>query len=75
MCQAHNRCSEKAIRYLQTASMVVEKGGESRTINSCQQCYNEKVGAARQTATEIVAMERGSGEEGAPWKAMEGIWE
>ena len=40
-----NRCSEKAIRYRQIASMVVEEGGESHTINLCQQCYNEKVGA------------------------------
>ena len=26
------RCSEKAIRYLQIASMVIEEGGEGRTI-------------------------------------------
>ena len=34
-----------------------------------------KVSAAGQTATEVVAMERGGGEEGASWKAMEGFWE
>ena len=38
-----NRCSEKAIRYWQAASMVVEEGGEAHTTNLCQQCYNEKL--------------------------------
>ena len=38
-----NRCSEKFIRYWQIASMVVEEGGEARTINLCQQCYNENL--------------------------------
>ena len=37
-----NRCSEKAIRYWQFASVVVEEGGEARTVNLCQQCYNER---------------------------------
>ena len=36
-----NRCSEKAVRW-QIASVVVEEGGEARTINLCQQFYNEK---------------------------------
>ena len=30
-----NRCSEKAIRYLQFASVVVEESGEVRTVNLC----------------------------------------
>ena len=38
-----HRCSEKAIRYWQIASIVVEEGGEARTINLRQQCYNEKL--------------------------------
>ena len=37
-----NRCSEKAVRYWQTASVVVEEGGEAHTVNVCQQCYNEQ---------------------------------
>ena len=37
-----NRCSEKAIRYWQIASVVIEVGGEVRTINLCKLCYNEK---------------------------------
>ena len=32
----------KALRYMQIASMVMEEGGEARTINLCQLCYNEK---------------------------------
>ena len=37
-----NRCSEKAISYWQFASVVVEEGGEARTINLRQQCYSER---------------------------------
>ena len=36
------RCSEKALRYWQTASMVLEEGGEAHTINLCEQCYSEQ---------------------------------
>ena len=38
-----NQCSDKALRYMQIASMVIEEGGEAHTINSCQQCHNEKL--------------------------------
>ena len=38
-----NRCTEKALRYMQIASMVTEEGGEARTINLCKQCYNERL--------------------------------
>ena len=31
------------MRYMQTALMVIEEGSEARTINLCQQCYNEKL--------------------------------
>ena len=37
------RCSEKAIRYWQIASMVAEEGGEAHTVNLCQQCHNEQM--------------------------------
>ena len=37
-----NRCTEKAVRYWQFASVVVEEGGEAHTINLRQQCYNEQ---------------------------------
>ena len=36
-----NRCSDKALRFWQFASVVVEDGKESHTGNLCQQCYNE----------------------------------
>ena len=36
-------CSDKALRYMQIASMVVEEGGEARTINLCKQCCNERL--------------------------------
>ena len=40
-----NRCSNKALRFLQFASGVVE---ESYTVNLCQQCYNERLTAQDQ---------------------------
>ena len=38
-----NRCSEKAVRYWQIASVLVEEGVEAHTVNVCQQCYNEQL--------------------------------
>ena len=38
-----NRCSDKALGSMQIASMVIEEGGEGRTINLCKRCYNEKL--------------------------------
>ena len=38
-----NRCSEKAVRCWQIASVVVEQGGEAHTIILCQQCCNERL--------------------------------
>ena len=39
-----SRCSEKAVRYWQIASVMVEEGGEAHAVNLCQQCYNEQLG-------------------------------
>ena len=36
-----NRCSEKALGYTRTASMVTEEGGQARTNNVGRPCYNE----------------------------------
>ena len=48
------RCSEKAVRYWQFASVVVEKGEDDHTVNKCQHFYNERtVGTARQAKVEI----------------------
>ena len=38
-----SRCSEKAGRHWQFASVVVEVGGESHTVNLCQECHNEQM--------------------------------
>ena len=46
-------------------SLVVEEGGEARTTNLCKLCYNAKLVQQGNTATEIMGMERGGGEEGA----------
>ena len=39
-----NRCSNKALRSMQIASMVIEEGGEAHTINLCKLCYSAKHG-------------------------------
>ena len=36
-----NRCSNKALRFWQFASVVVEDGKVSYTVNLCQQCYTK----------------------------------
>ena len=38
-----SRCSEKTIRKRQIAPMVIEEGGEARTINLCKLCHNAKL--------------------------------
>ena len=43
-----NRCSDKALRFWQFASVVVEDGKGSYTANLCQQCYNERLTAQGQ---------------------------
>ena len=38
-----NRCSDKALSFWQTASVVAEDGEESYTANLCQQCNKKLV--------------------------------
>ena len=64
ICWSDNRCSEKAVRYWQIASMVLKKV-ERPTQSFMSAVLQRTVGAARQAATEIVAMERSSGKEAA----------
>ena len=40
-----NRCRDKAPRFWQFASVVVEDGKEAHTVNLCQQCYDESLTA------------------------------
>ena len=40
-----NRCSDKALRFWQFASVVVGDGEEVSTVNLCQQCHNESLTA------------------------------
>ena len=67
-----NRCSEKAVRYWQFASVV---GEEAHTVNLCQHCYNERtVGTARQAEVEFVAIESSRGKESTSWENVENCW-
>ena len=42
MFRCDNRCSDKALRFWQFASLVVEDGKESYTANLCQWCNHER---------------------------------
>ena len=65
-----NRCSENAIRYWQFASVFVEEGGEARTVNLCQQCYNER--RVQQGELRLNSWQwRAVVEEGTSWKNLE----
>ena len=81
-----NRCSDKAPRFWQFASVVVEEGEESYTTNWCQQCCNkhdqlvpamlqQKSGGNRRQTLDEVAVVRGRGEEGASLNVVENAGE
>ena len=67
-CDKH--CSDKALRFWQFASAVVEDGEEVHTVNLCQHCRNESL-TAHGLAVEELAVEGSRGKEGALWKTME----
>ena len=64
-----NRCSGKALGYMQIASMVVEEGGEARTTTLCKRCFYEKL--VQQGNTPLKSMERDCGKKGSSWQIME----
>ena len=69
-----NRCSEQASRYMQIASMVIEEGGEARTINLCKLYYNAKpVQQCKQPlkSWEWKEVEEKKGHRGRMWKVFE----
>ena len=69
-----NRCSAKAVRYWQFASVVVEEGGDAHTVNLCQQCYNEQVvqqGKPRLKSWQWRAVVERKAHRGRIWKVME----
>ena len=51
--------------------MVVEEGGEARTVNLCQQCHDERRVQQGEPGLKLVAMEGSRGEEGTSWKNLE----
>ena len=68
-----NHWGEKAVRYWQFASVVVEEGGEAHTINLCQQCYNEQMvqqGKPRLTSRQWRAVVEKKAQRGRSWKVM-----
>ena len=65
-----NCCSEKAVRYWQFASMVVEEVGEARTVNLCQQSFHERWVQQGEPRLNSWAMEGSRGEKGTSWKYL-----
>ena len=68
-----NRCSEKAVRYWQFASVVVEEGGEARTMNLCQQCFYERMvqqGKPRLNSWQWRALAEKKAHRGRIWRVM-----
>ena len=68
-----NRCSDKALRFKQFASVVVDDVEESYTVNLCQQCYNERLCGTGPGAVEVLAVEGSGGKEGASWQIVENV--
>ena len=68
-----NRCSDKAVRCWQFASVVVEEGGEVHTVNLCQQCCNKQMvqqGKPRPNAWQWKAVVEKKAHRGRMWKMM-----
>ena len=76
VCWCDNRCSEKAVRYWQIASMVVEEGGEHHTIGLCQQGYNEQFVQQGKPRLKVWQWKGVVEKENASWKDLEsgGKW-
>ena len=79
-----SRCSDKALRFWQFASVVVEDGKEAYTINLCQQCYNEGLtanGGAPLKSWQLVAVVEKKAQRGRLWRMLgrdqfiQGMWE
>ena len=70
-----NRCSDKALRFWQFASVVVNNGEEAHTFNLCQQCYNERLTAHGQAPLKSWQWKGSRGKEGASWQIVDKCWE
>ena len=62
-----NRCSDEALRFLQIASMVIEDGGEARTINLRKRCCNEKLVQQGKQSLKSMEWRWSCGKEGSSW--------
>ena len=79
-----NRCSDKALRFWQFASVVVDDGEEVHTVNLCQQCYNESLtaqGLAPLKTWQWKAVVEKKAHRGRQWRMLgkdqyiQGMWE
>ena len=53
MFRCDNQCSEKTLSVWQLASVVIQEGEESNTINLCEKCYNGSLKAKGENADKL----------------------
>ena len=79
-----NPCSDKALRFWQLASVVVDDGEEAYTINLCHQCWNVRLTAQGQAplkSWQWKAVVEQKAHRGRLWKMLgkdefiQGMWE
>ena len=84
MFWCNNRCSDKALRFWQFASEIVDDVEEANTVNLCQQCYNERLTAQGQAplkSWQWKAVVEQKAHRGRLWKMLgkdqfiQGMWE
>ena len=75
ICFCDNRCSEKAVRYWQFASVVIEDGGKAPLSQFVSAVLQRADGAARQAEVEFLAMESSLGKESTSWEGVENYGE
>ena len=73
MFSCDNRCSDKALRFWQFASVVIDDGEESNTINFVSAVLQRKIDGTGPGAVEVLAAEGSRGKEGASWQIVENV--
>ena len=68
-----NRCSDKALRFWQFASVVVEDGKEAHTVNFGSGVLQRKIDGTGPGAVEVLAVEGSGGTESASWQIVENV--
>ena len=68
-----NPCSDKALRFWQLASVVVDDEEEAYTINFVSSVLQRKIDGTGPGAVEVLAVEGSGGTESASWQTVENV--